>query len=458
MAVHPEQPRATPRRGPSGSPLDSVWNFLASPVSAAVLLALTALLATLAGIVPQMPPTLSDPLAQSQWLAETSSRWGAFGETLRSLGLFRLEDTVLWKTCLGLNLLAVLVVLEVAFRRAWRCMRNSLDNLSFPIIEERAAQSDAPGLLERLARHLSERGFRTRQSESGEIRQLHAVIRPWAWWLRATLHLGVLLILLALLVGGETLRTEQIALGPEESSLVGLREGWSVRLRELREDSGVPHGLSAALALFDAEANIVREANVGMQRPVRAGPLSLHLTATGPALEIRAEDAAGQPMPLQSAEGILESDALLLKFGETEPEQYFAIPEIGDTVRVVLHPDAVSETPQFLLQIYRGTETQPRLEELLGEARALTADGVTYTFTPTTFVTLTASAHSMRWLLWTGSLLALLSALLAKLFPAHAVLVQAAEVGGQVRLQTLATDRDSAETARQASAAYGRLP
>ncbi len=458
MAVHPEQPGATPRKGPSGSPLDSVWNFLASPISASVLLALTALLATVSGIVPQMPPTLSDALAQSRWLAETSSRWGAFGETLRSLGLFRIEDSVLWKVCLGLSLLAVLVMLEAALRRAWWCARNSLQNLSFPVAEEGTFQGDAANLLARVGQHLSERGFRTRQVESGEISQLHAVIHPWSRWLRATLHLGALLILLALLVGGTTLRTEQISLGPAESSRVNLHEGWSVRLRGLHENSGGLSDIRAALVLFDAEANIIDEAEVRMQHPMSVGTFSLHLTATGPALEIQAADAAGQPMPLQSTGGIVETDALLLKFGETEPEQYFAIPEIGDTVRVVLHPNPTADSVQFLVQIYRGTETQPRLEELLGTARSLTTDSVTYTFTPTTFVTLTATAHSMRWLLWTGFLLALVSALLAKVFPSHAILVQTAETGGEVHLQTLATDPDAAEMARQAGAASGRQP
>ena len=457
VALHPEQPSATSSGRPARNPLDRLWNFLDSPVSAAVLLAVTALMATLAGLVPQMPPSLGDALAQSQWLAETASRWGAFGETLRSLGLFRIENSLLWRGCLGLSLLAVLVLFEASARRAWWAARNELANVPLPIAEERIAQDDAASLLARLAGRFSERGFRTRQTQSGGISQLHAVTHPWAFWLRAALHLGVLLILVALLLGDVSLRTEQLALGPGESSRLSLREGWSVRLRELDENPAGGQYVHASLALFDGEATVLKEAEVRTQRPMSVDGLSLHLTATRPALEVSAADESGQPMPLQSAGGIVEADALLLKFGEAEPEQYFAIPEVGDTVRVALHPDPTAAA-QFLVQIYRGTETQPREERLLGAAQSLTVDGVTYTFAPTVFVTLTASSRSLRWLLWTGALLALLSALLLRLFSPRAILVQATEMGGQVYVQVLASDSDAVESALPESGAGGRGP
>lgn len=456
VAVHAEQPSATSPGRPSGSPLDRLWNFLASPVSAAVLLAVTALMATLAGLVPQMPPSLGDALAQSQWLAETASKWGALGETFRSLGLFRIEHSLAWRVCLGLSLLAVLVLFEASVRRAWWAARNEWTNVPLPIAEEHMAQDDVASVLVRLAGRFSERGFRTRQAQSGEASQLHAVTHAWAFWLRAALHLGVLLALVALLLGDVSLRTEQLALGPGESSRLSLREGWSVRLRELDENPSSRQHIHASLALFGGEATVLEEAEVRTQQPMSVGSLSLHLTATGPALSVRAADKAGKPMPLQSAGGLVEADALLLKFGEAEPEQYFAIPEVGDTVRVVLHPDSATSAAQFLVQIYRGTETQPREERLLGEAHSLTADGVTYTFAPTFFVTLTASSHSLRWLLWTGALLSLLSALLLRLFSPRAVLVQAMERGGQVYVRVLASDSHAVESALPESSADGR--
>ena len=453
MAAQAERLSEPTQGNRAGDPIGRLWGFLASPSSAALFLALTALLVVLSGILPQLPSDLADPNAQARWFAEVSARWGPAGAAFQSLGLFHVRDSLLWKACLGLGILTLLVLLEASIRRAWKGMQTDASLSVLSPSEERAVAAGADVALARLQVHLAGGGFRTRIAQTAGMTTLHALKRPWAAWLRVGAHLGALGIVAALLLEGVVGRAAQISLGPGESAPLGLRGGWSVLLKEFGEVSGVSNPYRGRVTVFGPEANLVGEGPVGTQIPVWAGGVTLHLSAIGDGLEVTATGADGKPLTLHSSSGTAESAPLFLHFDESQPEQYFAAPDVGDTVRVVLHPGGKGGRAEFLVQVYRGAEVEPRQEQLLADARSLHVDGVTYVFTPRPFATLAAVDNPLVWVLWAGAALVLVSLVLARAFPLAAILVRAAEFGGATHVQVFAGDEATLRAAREGLAA-----
>jgi hypothetical protein len=434
---------------PAEEPLRRLWAFLTSPPFAGILLALAASLLTLSALFPQFSPALSGPAAQERWIAETAARWGTLGPTLRSLGVFQIQDSLLWKMCLGLGVLVLLLRLEASAGRAWGFMRVDVSELTVRFREEATVAQPRAQVLAGLRRGLEERGFRVRITQANDLEHLHAVARPWASSLRAVLCLGILLMLASLLLSGAAAQWEQIAVGPGESEPLSLRAGWSALLRDFAAEAGSER-FRGQLAVFGPEADLLAEGTVAMERPLWVKGLTLHMSGTGPGLRAEATDASGRPLMLQPASGAAQTQSLFLRFDEDQPEQYFAVPDTEDTVRVVLHPGGRNGGQEFLVQVYRGAEVQPRVERLLSVESSLEVDGATYHFAATRYPMLMAASNPAKWLLWAGAALSLLAVVLMRLFGSRVVLARVAGGDGETHMQFLTEDADTMETARRA--------
>jgi hypothetical protein len=450
VSAHPEQAGIVPKRARSNNPLDPLWNILASPISGIVLLVLTAFMVTLSGILPQLPATLSDPLAQTRWLAEAASRFGSLGSALRSAGLFQIQGSLPWKVLLGIDALAVLAALETSAWRAWQLRRGDLRHVGLRFADAPPRQgTDVLAILDSAEDYLSSHGFRTRQVTLAKPQQVHAVARPWAAWLRPMLYCGVFLVLASLILVGSLRRVQQVSVGPGESEALTLRTGWSLLLDEFGENPSPAGSYTGHLALFGPEAEMLGKGGIGTQAPLLARGLSIHLQEVGPGLEVKATDASGQALPLQSATGT-QQRSLFLQLDESEPEAYFAASDVGDTIRVVLHANADTKGRDFLVQVYHGSEAEPRAEDLLAGPGSLVADGVTYSFVPAPYAVLLVVEDPTHWVFWAGAVLALISALLIMAFPCRAVFIQAAESDGSVYVRFGSAGPDSEHIARRA--------
>lgn len=450
MAVQPELPGDALQSSPAGGPLGRLWAFLASPACAAILLALAALLIFLSAVFPQLSPVISDAAARERWLAETSARWGNSGPALRSLGAFHIQDSLLWKIVLGLGVWSLLVRLAEAAQRAWRFARGDASRMEARFHEETesAAASDAALVCVRQA--LEERGFHARVVQDAGVNLLHAIRQPLASFLQAACALGILLVVASLLLSGAVAQWQQIALGPGESVSLSPRAGWSALLKDFAAEPGDSPRFRGTLAVFGPEAQLLAERAIATEHPLWARGLTLHMSGTGPGLQVGAVEA-GKTMMLQPASGAAQVESLFLRFDEDQPEQYFAVPDVGDTVRVVLHPGGDSGR-EFLAQVYRGAEVQPRTEKLLQGSGSLTVDDVTYSFTAMDYPVLIAASNPAKGLLWAGALLAILAALAMPFLRASGVLVRAAERNGTTYLQILSDDSDALAIARGAVA------
>lgn len=444
MAAQSAQPAAPVPTDDRAGGWERVWDFLTSPRCAAVLILLAASLFLLAGIFPQASAMGEDAATQLRWLAEAAARWGTFGPALRALGLFQIAASPLWRSLLGVGVFVLL--LHVA-QELWRSLRYAkTDACALPLGArgQRLAEGDAAQILAALDAALARAGYRTRTVQSGEGLQLHAVRAGWASWLRFGAALGLLLATVALLLSGIVSRSEQVALGPGEAMPLTLRPGWAVALGDSAEGGRWP------VILLGPEGDTSARGLIGPQRPMVMTDLTLHMARSVTGVVVSATDGEGKPVLLQAAGGSSAAGTLFLRFDEDQPEQYFAAPSVGDTLRVALNPNAGSGAPTFAFQVFHGMDIQPAREGTFAEAVTITSNGIAYRFAAGQYPMLVAVTDISRYPLWAGTALAIACVLASAWVSARAAWVQATQVDSRVALQYLAGDAATEDVIRKA--------
>ncbi len=444
MAVHSGQPTAPMLTDDRAGGWERAWDFLTSSRCAAILLLLTALVLLLAGIFPQAPATGDDAAAQLRWLAEATTRWGGLGPTLRALGLFQIATSPLWRALLGIG---VFVLLVNAAQELWRALRYATpDTAALPIRAQgqRLAEGDAARVLAALDAALTQAGYRTRTERTGETLRLHAVRAGWAAWLRFGSAVGLLLVAVALLLSGTAARSETAAPGPGENVPLALRPGWSVALADGAQGAGWP------VVLMGPEGEPQARGVIAPQRPLWAGVLTLHMTRTFAGVIVSATDGQGTPLPLQAAGESSAVGTLFLRFDEDQPEQYFAAPDVGDTIRIALVAASDRSAPAFAFQVFHGMDIQPSREGTFSGEAVTTSDGITYRFTAGRYPAVLAIHDPSRYPLWLGAAIAIACLAASVWARARAAVVQAVQAEGRVAVAYLASDAETERVIRSA--------
>ncbi|MDH7490534.1 MAG: hypothetical protein QHH80_13645 [Anaerolineae bacterium] len=437
MAAQSEQPAAPmPTDDRAGGGWERVWDFLTSARCAAILTLLTAFAFLIAGIFPQAPAMGADSTAQLRWLAEAAARWGALGPTLRTLGLFQIAASPLWRGVLGLWVFVLLLHAAQELGRALRYAKADAIALPRRARGQRLADGDAARVLAALDGALLQVGYRTRVERSGDRVHLHAVRTGWAAWLRFGAALGLLLATVALLLSGLGSRLEEVALGPGETVALAVRAGWSVALEDGAEGGLWP------VAVLGPEGEPISQGFVGPQHPLWTASLTLHMARSFPGVVVSATDGQGKPVPLQAAGESSAAGMLFLRFDEDQPEQYFAAPDVGDTVRLALNP-AGNGTPAFAFQVFHGMDIQPAREGTFADETTTPSNGITYRFAAGQYPMLVATTDISRYPLWAGTVIAIACIVASAWVSARAALVQAAQVDNRVAVQYLASDAET---------------
>ena len=444
MAARSEQPAASTPTDDRAGGWERVWEFLTSPRCAAILIILVAFVFLLAGIFPQAPTTGADSAAQLRWLAEAAARWGAPGPTLRALGMFQVADSLLWKGTLGLGVFVLLLHLAHNLRRALQYAKTDASSLPRRAQGQRVADGSAAQVLASVDAALARACYRTRTESTGEALQLHAVRDGWAWGLRAGAAFGLLLVAAALLLSGRVSRSEELALGPGEAATLALRPGWSVSLGDGAQGALWP------VLLLGPEGDVRARGVIGPQRPLWAGGLTLHRTRSFAGVVVSATDDGGAPVSLQAAGESSAVGTLFLRFDEDQPEQYFAAPDVGDTIRIALNPDADGGAPTFLFQIFHGTDIQPAHEGTFSDEGTAASNGITYRFAAGQYPAAVAIRDPSRYPLWAGAVLAVVCGLASAWASARAAVVQATQAANRAALRFWASDADTADVIREA--------
>lgn len=345
--------------------LSSLWRLFASPWTTIVLLLALGLLICATVLLPQLPSEAAlDPVAASVWLASFRAQYGLLAEWMVRLSLINLIHSAWLRVLLGLlgfNLILVAADL-------WQQLR-------------------------------------TRESDQN---QSAGRVGLWA-------SLLVVCGLVLILAGGvvqERLawREGNVSLRPGQVKPVGHGSGLAFRADLIKShydpSTGLVHGGQTELTFLNADGVAGRKVLFD-QTPSFFSGLMFHQVSTEPVLLIRAADAAGHRLALQTPEtGASELGEVTLRFRDEEASRYIVVlgvpgqtaalqfqqkgnqgyvlvPERDLSLRVsfALPPQGGVE-PLFQVEAFRGAETAAFQQVVITSTEVIEIDGDRYTLEP----------------------------------------------------------------------------
>lgn len=175
--------------------------------------------------------------------------------------------------------------------------------------------------------------------------------------------------------------------------LIGKMGGWQVDglVSPTGETLAVPGYGEIALK---TTGHSVRSAQPGV---------TVHVTGSGPRLTLRALDETGRALKLQQAPREPVTDELTFILTADTPEAFFAVPEAGLVVRIMLAPGAaLSADAPLRLQAFRSPSGDLVQERELTSEAELVLDGVQLAVTRSAYHVLSAVHNPGRWFTTSG--------------------------------------------------------
>ncbi len=341
------------------------------------------------------------------FLASALAVWGAMwllGHRVMALAPGRWP----WRVALAWVALALSLRLADELERVWALWRrpeelppyHPFSNAERTTLATTESMEKAAGhVLERLRRRFSR--VRTVEREDGVA---FYADRRWKGVVGCPIMcIGALVIILGSVLGARfDAMPAPVELTPGgEARISGLPI--SLTLEKLTRRS--PSDVVATVQVWQGSRKRERSLSVG--HPLFLGLDWVHLTGSGAAIVVSAEDASGQPVPIQvPARGeALEEKAVLL-FHSPQEEQDLVLPGARLALRIVLSSSQESGKPGgFLVQAFRPTSQTPMLSEYVSDESDLKAGDVELHLTPTSFVRVQASRRVSLWAYLLGALL-----------------------------------------------------
>jgi hypothetical protein len=332
----------------SSDPWRIIWRFATSDSVLVILLLAIAANVALTAWIPQRP---SSDVDYARWLSQVQARFGEATSTMRTLGLFNVTGSVIFRTLTAL--LSGCLVLRLV-ERVDRLRRDR------EVTEPGGGwRKLSVGSLARLLDGLKARRYRA-VNESSFYLIDHW---PWADLSLLMIYSGALFLLAGLLF----------------SHLWGWQfEGLVLQRGEL---SALPEGDWVALGETAGEVR-------------HSSGVVTFVEKRGPGVHVRASDDEGEALQLQvTAEAELSPDLLIAL---TE-DKYFAIPEASLIARLI--PQSEAPYTRMDVQIYRsppGEMIAETVTEEGGEAD-VSVEGVTLELTPEPYARIVVSRNPGRW-------------------------------------------------------------
>jgi len=387
--------------------LDSLWRIVASPYVTMLLLIGLATLVCLGLFVPQRPPeAVLDPMANNLWLTSLRERYHNASDWLVRLGLFDIHRSLWFRGLLGLLALNLMLgtVDFISPRHLWRA--GSPLGIRMPVGEPSLAES-AEQSLERAKEIL--RGHRYRLLERADGKLIYAdrfVLFP------ILVYLGLLLAITGLALSERTAWWEEgVTLRPGQVRLLG--HGMALALRAESVEAiydrtrGQMQSGHTELTFLRADHEAGRMILHNHAPSFYAG-LIFYQTSTEPALLVRAQDAAGRDLALQTPEtAATQFTEVALRFREEESpryivvlnlapgsqlgryfqqkgnEQYVLVPSRDLSLRLLYSPPASGEvTATFHVEAFRGAEMSPFYQHQFHSTETVEIASDRYTFKP----------------------------------------------------------------------------
>jgi hypothetical protein len=370
--------------------LSSLWRILASPWATIALLLTLGLLVLAGMLLPQRPTlALSDPLAQSAWRVSVEARYGNSFAWMVGLGFFDLYRSMWLRAILGL----------LAF------------NLVLTLVD--------------LVRPFSPRQLDGNQAPS-----------KWRTLSSLLVFAGMLVILAGVLLAERSTWWEtNVPVCPGQIRPVGHESGLAFRADGIMPHydlaSGQVRGGQTELTFLRAAGEVGQEVLYD-HTPSFFGGLTFYQLSTEPVLLIRASDATGRGLPLQTPEtGASELSEVTLHFRDEdasrfivvlgvpgEPsalqfeqkgnERYVLVPAKDLSLRLSFVLPAPGEVePTFLMEAFRGAETIPFQQARLTKSASIVINNDVFTFEPQRHAVIQFGRDYSPFLVLTGGLLML---------------------------------------------------
>jgi cytochrome c biogenesis protein len=370
-----------------GTYLARLWRFLGSTRLAVVLLVTVTLAALVGTLFPQLTPDMAtDPAAVARWLTTAQEKYGFRFGLYRALGLFDVYHSPWFLALVAALLLNTVVCTLDRLRVLWRAVR------ARPRIEQVEA------FYERMPSHVSlavasveqgervfgwvlgRRRYHAVTERRGGVTYLFAERNRLARLATLVTHTSLVLLVLGFLWSGwGGWRERAVALGPGQVCDVGHGRSFAVRSDGLEIDrysSGQPSDYRAYLTVLEKGAEVMRK-TVRVNDPLTYRGVSFYLYSYGPAGRVRATDAEGQPVPLQTESGQeVTSGEITLNFAGEGDGQEVAVPSRDFTMRLVFY----YQGPSLFVQATRSGEAKPFGTGSIREGDSLKLGDVTFEF------------------------------------------------------------------------------
>jgi hypothetical protein len=412
--------------------LDSVWRVLTAPHTTMLLLIIIAALVCMGALVPQRPAeAVSDPTANSLWLASVRERYGTAADWFISLRLVDARRSLLLRGLAGLLTLNLLlgVVDLIDPRHLLPASRPPEGRtLAATTLLAEAPQEFFGRVKEALRAHR----YRLLAGSSGD----------WLYADRFVLFVALAYIGLLLTIGGLALseRTawweEDVTLRPGQVRPVGRGTGLALRAEVSEGNDGLSSGDrydERTELIFLREDQKVGQTTLRDDAPASFGGLWFYPTSTEPVLLVHAQDSEGRNMALQTPQtGAARFTQVELRFREDESprylvvldlrfgrqlgrrfeqkpnEQYVIVPTRDLSLRLIYSPPRSGEAaPAFQVEAFRGSDTSPFYQHLFTSKELVEIAGDRYMFEPQRYAVIRFGRDPGLAIIFTGAILAL---------------------------------------------------
>jgi hypothetical protein len=362
-----EIPNAKPSRL---EPLSVLWHIFIAPQTLLVLMGLIALALALGTLIPQVPPQLSgDPRT---WLAVQPDIPSYRNGLVRALGLFDLYQTFWFRLLLVLTGLVLVVwAVESADRARRATRRNNWTIGSLALWARHAGRISLSSSLPpqdiqaRIRDFLALHSYGWADVTALPNPSLIARRREAALWTQPLAHGALILALIGLaIVSTWGWQNEDWQPIPGDSQAVGHGSPYTVRLDAFHLQLGNNSQLCDCRSevTWLEGGSVVRRDAAGIGQSAALQGVAVRQVGYVPILKVRAWDAAGRPLAIQSAGE--ESDPhgeLEIVFPSAQAQPHIFVPSHDLFLTLAFEPLGTTGKPGLHLVLLRagGAERQP---------------------------------------------------------------------------------------------------
>jgi len=439
--------------------LDSLWRIFVSPYTTMLLLLGLAVLVCLGTFLPQRPAdAATDPMTNSLWLTSLRERYHSAADWLVRLKLFDIHHSLWFRGLLGLLAFNLLLgtVHFIHPRHLWRA---DLSLGTKTLVGRLSPAETSEQLLERVKEALRVHRYRLLDGNNGLL-----VYAGRFALFPVLVYLGLLLIIGGLALSERTAWWEEgVTLRPGQ--VRPLSHGTDLAIRaELIEASydrtrGQLQDGRTELTFLRADREVRRKILHNHAPSLYAG-LIFYQMSTEPVLLVRAQDATGRDLVLQTPEtGATQFVEVALRFREEESpryvivlnfaptsllsryfqqegsEKYVLVPSRDLSLRLLLSPPPPGEVAStFQVEAFYGAETSPFYQHQFHGASSVEILGDSYTFRPQHYAVIKFGQDYGLMPILAGAVMVLVGIVLSAWRPPRRLRLVAQFVNGEVNL------------------------